>query len=141
MPDAGRGTAMARGTGRGVRSTGSGCHHCGALMKFLIVNADDFGASRGINRGILEAHRRGILTSTSLMVKRPWSAEAAALGREAPELSIGLHVQLDEDRGWAADRQLPLREELRAQFQRFEELMGRLPTQIDSHHNVHRDPN
>ncbi|PYR01516.1 MAG: hypothetical protein DMF97_07400, partial [Acidobacteria bacterium] len=35
-------------------------------MKYLIVNADDFGASSGINRGILEAHQRGILTSTSL---------------------------------------------------------------------------
>ena len=37
-------------------------------MKSLIVNADDFGASRGINRGVIEAHRKGILTSTSMMV-------------------------------------------------------------------------
>ena len=40
-------------------------------MKYLIVNGDDFGASRGINRGILEAHQDGILTSTSLFVDRP----------------------------------------------------------------------
>ncbi len=37
-------------------------------VKYLIVNADDFGASRGINRGIAEAHTTGIVTSTSLMV-------------------------------------------------------------------------
>ena len=43
-------------------------------MKCLIVNGDDFGASRGINRGILEAHRSGILTSTSLLVNTPWSS-------------------------------------------------------------------
>ena len=107
-------------------------------MKYLIVNADDFGASRGINRGVLEAHRRGILTSTSLLVSRRWSEEAAALGRGAPELSIGLHVHLPDDRGPVAHFQPRLQEELRAQFQRFQELMGRPPTHIDSHHNAHR---
>ena len=50
-------------------------------MKWLIVTGDDFGASCGINRGILEAHRAGILTSASLLVNRPASAEAAALAR------------------------------------------------------------
>jgi predicted glycoside hydrolase/deacetylase ChbG (UPF0249 family) len=109
-------------------------------MKFLIVNADDFGASGAINRGILEAHRRGILTSTSLLVNRPGSEEAAKLGRDAPALSVGLHVDLRDNRG-SVDEVLPrLREELRAQFQRFQELTGRAPTHMDSHHNVHRDP-
>jgi len=46
-------------------------------MKYLIVNGDDFGASHGINRGIIEAHQQGILTSTSLLVSTPWSEEAA----------------------------------------------------------------
>ena len=44
----------------------------------LIVNADDFGCTEGVNRGIAEAHVRGIVTSTSLMVNRPAAAEAAA---------------------------------------------------------------
>src|SRR5436190_22737022 len=92
------------------------------VMKYLIVNADDFGASPGINRGILEAHRLGILTSTSLLVNRPWSEPAAVLSRDAPELSIGLHVELGEDRGLAAGHPRQLREELRAQFRRFQEL-------------------
>jgi predicted glycoside hydrolase/deacetylase ChbG (UPF0249 family) len=108
-------------------------------MKYLIVNGDDFGASRGVNRGILEAHCRGILTSASLMVDAPFSAEAAHLSREWPQLSVGLHIHmpgkvrelLDAD-GCSA--------ELRRQLHRFEELLGRLPTHLDSHHDVHRDP-
>src|SRR5437762_14193873 len=64
-------------------------------MKWLIVTADDFGMSRGINLGIVRAHRGGILTSASLLVNRPASEEAAALGRECPTLSLGLHLELD----------------------------------------------
>jgi len=112
-------------------------------MKYLIVNGDDFGASRGINRGIIEAHRRGILTSTSLIVNAPWSQEAALLSRAAPDLSVGLHVHLiNEAREQAAG---PVdgdsyHAELYRQFSRFQELMNRLPTHLDSHHNIHRDP-
>src|SRR6266516_1056844 len=110
-------------------------------MKYLIVNADDFGASRGINRGILEAHQRGILTSTSLLVNTAWSREAAELSRSAPEMSIGLHADLrNELKETAADPGRRLRDELEKQFSRFEELMGRPPTHLDSHHNLHRDP-
>jgi len=110
-------------------------------MKYLIVNADDFGASHGINRGILEAHQRGVLTSTSLLVNTAWSVEAAELSRTAPELSVGLHVDLrNELKETAADPGRRLRDELGQQFSRFEELTGRPPTHLDSHHNVHRDP-
>jgi chitin disaccharide deacetylase len=101
-------------------------------MKYLIVNADDFGASHGINRGIVEAHQRGILTSTSLMVDTPWSEEAAWLGRALPELSVGLHVHLRTGDDAHA--------EIRRQCRCFEGLMGRPPSHLDSHHNVHRDP-
>lgn len=111
-------------------------------MKWLIVNADDFGASRGITRGIIEAHREGILTSTSLMVNMPWSEQAAKLSQDVPALSIGLHVQLTSQDGQlivdpTASRDC--RAELHRQFCRFQDLMGSLPTHIDSHHNVHRD--
>src|SRR5262249_29615980 len=64
----------------------------------LIVNADDFGQSAGVTRGILEAHDRGIVTSTSLMVRWPAAAEAAAAAKSRPRLSVGLHVDLGE---WA----------------------------------------
>jgi len=110
-------------------------------MKYLIVNADDFGASRGINRGILEAHQRGILTSTSLLVNSAASRLQAVLSRSAPEMSIGLHADLrNELKETAADPGRRLRDELEKQFSRFEELMGRPPTHLDSHHNLHRDP-
>ena len=61
-------------------------------MKLLIVNGDDFGASREVNAGIVRCHREGILTSTSLMVAEPAREEAAALARECPELDVGLHL-------------------------------------------------
>src|SRR5688572_7052681 len=109
-------------------------------MKFLIVNGDDFGASRGINRGILEAHRGGILTSTSLLVNAPGSADASGLLREAPELSIGLHADLDGYGAHASAGPDRARAALDEQLRRFEELVGALPTHVDSHHNVHRDP-
>ena len=64
--------------------------------RYLIVNADDFGLSAGVNRGVIEAHERGIVTSASLMVRPPAAAEAAADARAYPELSLGLHVDLGE---------------------------------------------
>ena len=101
-------------------------------MKWVIVNGDDFGMSAGISRGIVEAHRAGILTSTSLMVNRPASEEAAALGRDCPGLSVGLHLELTD----------PVRapEHVEAQLGRFLDLVGAAPTHLDSHHDVHLDP-
>ncbi len=69
-----------------------------AAKRYLIVNADDFGQSHSVNWGIIEAHERGIVTSTSLMVRWPAAAEAAAYSRQHPNLSLGLHVDFGE---WA----------------------------------------
>jgi len=102
--------------------------------KVLIVTADDFGMSRGVNRGILDAHREGILTSTSLMVYRPAAVEAAALSRDCPALSVGLHLEL------ALDAQDDVPGALQRQLDRFLHLVGVPPTHLDSHHDVHRDP-
>ena len=55
-----------------------------AAERSLIVNADDFGLSAAVNAGILEAHERGIVTSTSIMVRKPAAGEAAAPRRPAP---------------------------------------------------------
>jgi predicted glycoside hydrolase/deacetylase ChbG (UPF0249 family) len=108
-------------------------------MRYLIVNADDFGTSTGVNRGIMEAHRRGIVTSTSLMVGMPGSEEGARLARECPALSVGLHVQFDGRKEPAADLtdSAACRESLNAQLSRFMELMDGPPTHLDSHHHVH----
>lgn len=60
----------------------------------LIVNADDFGSSRAVNRAVIEAHTRGILTSASLMVTGEAVDEAIALARSHPALAVGLHLVL-----------------------------------------------
>ena len=113
-------------------------------MKYLIVNADDFGASAGINRGILEAHVRGVLTSTSLMVNMPAVAAAVRSSRDYPGLSIGLHVNFtNESEGPVVDLDddEACRAELARQFEMFGDVMGCLPSHIDSHHHVHRRRN
>ena len=66
------------------------------MERQLIVNADDFGRSVGINRGILRAHREGIVTSASLMVRWPAAGDAAAWARRRDDVSIGLHPDLGE---------------------------------------------
>jgi chitin disaccharide deacetylase len=120
------------------------------MSRAVIVNADDFGQSAGINRGIVAAHERGIVTSASLMVRWPAASAAAAYAREHPRLSVGLHVDLGESicRGGAW---IPLYErvnrrdaraveaEIRAQLWLFRDLLGRDPTHLDSHQHAHTE--
>jgi len=118
--------------------------------RHLIVNADDFGLSAGINRGVIEAHELGIVTSTTLMVRWPAAAEAADYGRQHPGLSIGLHIDLCEwtyrDDAWMPryervplDDSTAVEDEVRGQLDLFRALMGREPTHLDSHQHIHRD--
>lgn len=65
-----------------------------AAPRRLIVSADDFGMSPGVNAGIIRAHRDGILTDASLMVNGGACAEAVALAHANPTLSVGLHLVL-----------------------------------------------
>lgn len=132
-------------------------------MPALIVNADDLGRTAGINRGILEAHKKGIVTSTTALVTYPDAVEGIALMQaEAPFLGIGLHLNLTSGRPVSAPEDVPslvgadgdfrrpegwgavaaafdpadVDRELRAQFDRFVALAGRLPTHLDSHHHA-----
>jgi len=66
------------------------------MDRFLLVNGDDFGLSPGINGGIIEAYREGILTSASLMATGGAFEEAIVLARESPGLSVGVHLTLAE---------------------------------------------
>jgi predicted glycoside hydrolase/deacetylase ChbG (UPF0249 family) len=110
--------------------------------KICIINGDDFGASSGVNRGIIEAHRDGILTSASLMINMPGAEEAAELSAANPDLSVGLHVNFTNEGDPVIDVADidAARAELDRQYQLFLDRMGRPPTHIDSHHNVHRWP-
>lgn len=60
-------------------------------MRALIVNADDFGLTRGVNRAVEEAHGNGILTATSVLVTAAHATAAGDTARRCPELDIGLH--------------------------------------------------
>jgi predicted glycoside hydrolase/deacetylase ChbG (UPF0249 family) len=108
--------------------------------RYVIFNADDFGYGRGINRGIVEAHDAGVVTAATLVVNGPATEEAVRLARARPGLSVGLHVNFTNE----AQRLVDLedrdacRSELRAQYARFVELLGRKPTHLDSHQHVHR---
>lgn len=64
----------------------------------LIVNADDFGISEAVNRGIVAAHDHGIVTSTSLLATGPAFDHAIELARSRPELAVGVHLALTEQR-------------------------------------------
>lgn len=108
--------------------------------KHLIFNADDFGLSAGVNRGILDCYLRGVVTSTSLMVTGRAVTEAVAMSRDNPNLAVGLHWDV-----WGEDERefditdIPLvRDEFRRQFDMFEQLLGRPPTHVDSHRHAHR---
>ena len=111
----------------------------------LIVNADDFGRSEAVNRGVARGHEKGIVTSASLMVRRHAAKEAAAYSSEHPNLSLGLHIDLGEwiyrDGRWYAVEEVPgpPREEVERQLADFVRLVGRQPTHIDSHQHVHRE--
>jgi chitin disaccharide deacetylase len=119
-------------------------------VKYLIVNADDFGMTDGINAGVIEAHKRGVVTSASLMVKQPKAGEAARLAAALPKLSLGLHIDLAE---WepvgGVWRQIYARVdvedptqvagEIAEQLDTFVKLVGHEPDHIDSHQHVHMD--
>ena len=134
-------------------------------MKRLIVNADDLGYGRGVNAGVLRAHREGIVTASTLMTNAPASEEAAALARGDPTLDVGIHLVLTFGRPLSDPGRVPSlvgpegaflrpREivgsgrlqtdeillEFRAQFARGRELIGRDPSHIDAHHWVEQDP-
>jgi predicted glycoside hydrolase/deacetylase ChbG (UPF0249 family) len=129
-------------------------------VKRLIVNADDFGRTRGVNSGVLEAHLFGIVTSATVMVLEPAAEEGVSEAlRRAPNLSFGLHFvltggglpasSLDRVPSLLADGRFPksaaelpptlaedeISRELEAQIFLFEKMVGRPPTHLDSHHH------
>jgi chitin disaccharide deacetylase len=112
------------------------------MSKYVIFNADDFGAHPEINRGIIECHTRGVVTSTSVMVTGRAVTEAVALSREHPQLAIGLHWDVlgEDERTFDLDDLTAVREEWRQQLDRFGQLFNRLPTHVDSHRHTHRRP-
>ena len=76
-------------------------------MRDLIVNADDFGLTAGVNRAIVELHRAGVLTSTTLMARAAATAEAVRMARATPTLGVGCHVVLVDGEPVLAAKEIP----------------------------------
>jgi hypothetical protein len=136
------------------------------LGRKLIVNADDYGRSPGVSQGILEAHGKGIVTSTTIMINQPGTEAQLADALARSGLGVGLHLVftsgqpllprdtvrslvdnagqfLDHHTMWARAESISLdqlRAELHAQLQRFVDLAGHLPDHLDCHHFVHLYP-
>jgi chitin disaccharide deacetylase len=119
-----------------------------ASSRRLIVNADDFGQSAGINRGVAAAHEKGVVTSGSLMVCWPDAPAGVATAKAWKGFSIGLHLDLGEwalrDGTWQPHyERAPIADagavaaEIDAQLNAFRALVGRDPTHLDSHQHVH----
>ncbi len=129
----------------------------------LIVNADDYGRTPGVSRGIREAHRRGIVSSTTAMMNMAGVEEALRRAQhDCPDLGLGVHLVLTvgsplrpaaqvptlvgADAAFRRPPQLALAlsaldasevaAEWRAQVERFVAIVGRAPDHLDSHHHV-----
>lgn len=134
------------------------------MPRYLIVNADDFGLSEAVSRGIITAHRQGILTSTTFMVNFPWAADMAPMLEEVPELGVGVHLNLTTGAPVLPTEQVTslvagegnfqksllhlvtraemgqVRQEWMAQAERGIQLLGRLPTHLDTHRYLQGHP-
>lgn len=119
------------------------------MSRRVILNADDYGYDPAVSRGIARAMREGLVSSTTMMVNTPHSAEAA---RDAAGLAIGLHLNLarweavsrpghtfvEADAG-ALDEAFVV-DEVWAQLDALERLVGRPATHLDVHKHLHRHP-
>ena len=137
-------------------------------MKELILNADDFGLTQGVNRGIIRAHRDGILTSATLMATGPAFDHAVEQARANPTLGVGCHLVLTGGSAAAPPEQVPslvdengclprsltvlvanvttgrvppieIETELRAQIEKIRRA-GIEPTHLDTHKHTHVHP-
>ena len=118
-------------------------------MRKLVVNADDFGFTRDVNQGIVEAHRHGILTATTLMATGAAFDDAVRLARENPSLDIGVHLVLVGEPPFPATvaqltravalGRIRIYDELQAQVRRILDA-GLEPTHLDTHKHTHLLP-
>jgi len=125
-------------------------------LKRLVVNADDFGFTKDVNEGIVEAHRDGILTATTLMANGDAFEDAVTLAASVPTLDVGCHLVLIGGRSLLppykplpasvpqllaaiVSRQIRIEDELSAQVRKILNA-GIAPTHIDTHKHTHLAP-
>lgn len=133
-------------------------------MKYLIVNADDYGHTPGVSAGIRRAHLEGIVTSTSAMMNSPHiDDELPMLIKLCPRIGIGVHLIMTSGKPLLPPDSLPVlmslsedgqsfnhdplgkidmidpeevRAEWRAQINKFIRITGRSPDHLDAHHHA-----
>jgi predicted glycoside hydrolase/deacetylase ChbG (UPF0249 family) len=127
-----------------------------APSRYLIVNADDLGFSPEVNRGILAAYEKGVVTDASVLIKRPCAQEAMESIKKN-SFPAGIHIDLDPLLGWespgkeklsrqALQRMLAnptfiheVKKEISLQIETFLDT-GVIPSHLDTHHHVHGFP-
>lgn len=138
------------------------------MTKRLIVNADDFGLSRSVNEAVFQAHKNGILTSTTIMMNMPAADDAVKIAQSLPKLGVGVHLNLSKGKRLSKDRcteylvddngefkyspvrlaamsmvfhsvRKAIRTELAEQIQKLIN-SGIIPTHLDSHKHLHCYP-
>jgi predicted glycoside hydrolase/deacetylase ChbG (UPF0249 family) len=113
----------------------------------IIINADDFGYSEGVNDGIFDALKTGLVKSTSVMVNREAASEVVSL-LDRGDVSIGLHLDMTHEgpralKDWLylfAAHPSEIERVFTEQVKQFEKLTGRIPDHIDGHHHIHMHP-
>ena len=134
------------------------CNACGSARPKhrLIVNADDFGFNRDVNDGIVDAHRKGILTATTLMANGEAFDHAVQVAKAVPTLDVGVHLVMVQGESLArpgkampatvkdliialATKQIDPFEEMVYQVQRIT-AAGIRPTHLDTHKHTHLMP-
>jgi len=134
-------------------------------MKRIIINADDFGWSSEVNRGVLECHLDGILTSTTLLMNGPALDNAVEIAKANPTLGVGVHMNIVRGKPLSDPAKIPtlinrngnfpgsaelvllrmmlgriaeleIKVELEAQLSRFRQCLG-APTHVDSEKHMH----
>ena len=130
----------------------------------LIINADDFGLTESVSRGIIRAHLQGILTSTTFMANFPWAPDMAPMLKEAPNLGVGVHLNLTTGEPLLPAEHVPslvdeegrfgkslvriftradmgeVQREWAAQVERAIALLDRTPTHLDTHRYLQANP-
>jgi hopanoid biosynthesis associated protein HpnK len=138
------------------------------MIKRIIINADDFGISSGVNKAVAQAHTNGVLTSATIMANMPAADEAVKIAKQMPDLGVGVHLNLFEGRPLSKDSDIgsllddngdfaltpaklsllsiargkirkAIRAEMAAQIQWVID-NGLKPTHLDSHKHIHSFP-
>ncbi|MGA2915192.1 MAG: ChbG/HpnK family deacetylase [Sedimentisphaerales bacterium] len=73
------------------------------MLRKLIINADDFGLCKGVNKAVFEAHTTGVLTSATIMANMPALYEAIMMAKNMPTLGVGVHLNIIDGKPLSSD--------------------------------------